>query len=92
MISAFRGDRRPHTARGVCAGVRDGGSGGRTVKYKVGSPVLRDGVHGRVVRCLWLIDIAEQKPMQPAYEVQFTDGRRLILRESELSVYQEPKS
>ena len=59
------------------------------MKYKVGSPVYRDGVHGRVVRCLWLIDMADKnKPMEPAYEVHFADGRRLIHRETELSVYE----
>jgi hypothetical protein len=48
--------------------------------------VYRDGVAGKVIRRLWLIDQADRmKPAQPAYEVQFTDGRILILEENELS-------
>ncbi len=48
--------------------------------------VYRDGVAGKVIRRLYLIEQGDQsKPIQAAYEVQFTDGRRLILAENELS-------
>lgn len=55
-------------------------------RFEPNSTVYRDGVAGKVVRRLYLIDISKgYKPMQPAYEVRFADGRRLVLEENELS-------
>lgn len=56
------------------------------MKYKLRQTVYMNGVAGRVLRRLWRTNMRDPNDtMHPCYEVQFTDGRRLILEENELS-------